>query len=187
MKTLFVALVALLFAFFIGCQSSITDPVSETTNIAGTLDEESFAYKDAVSVWPGVIDFNTDICEPIHNTCNTTVIAGVVRYKVDKFRVPYATEPVNRKVSIYINAKIKYGFGGETGRPWIVFGMSEEIFYWSTTYDYVYIFEKEFAVRNTGDLRLKLVVKFEVIGTNVKIASMVLRKCADVVIGDPEF
>jgi len=45
MKTLFVALVALLFAFFIGCQSSITDPVSETTNMAGTVDEETFLTK----------------------------------------------------------------------------------------------------------------------------------------------
>ena len=187
MKTLFVALVALLFAFFLGCQSSITDPeVPESNPFVSSTDEESFAYKDAVSVWPGVINIKTDICEPIHNTCNTTVIAGVIRYKVEKYTIPSATEPVNRKVSIYINAQIKSGFGHENGL-WTVFGFSEEIFYWSTTNDQVYLFEKEFAVRNTGDFRLKLAVKFEVSGTSVKLVSMVLRKCADVAIGDPEY
>ena len=97
-----------------------------------------------------------------------------------------AVEPVNRKVSIYINAEIKSGFGGENG-PWTVFGFSEEIVYWSTTNDQVYIFEKEFAVKNTGDVKLKLAVKFEVINRSVKLVSMILRKCADVPIGDPEW
>ena len=186
MKTLFVALVALLFAFFIGCQSSITDPVSDNTNMTGTVEDETIAYKDAVSYWPGVIKFDTDICEPIHNTCNTTVIGGVIRYKVEKLTIIPAVEPINRKVSIYINAEIKSGFGGEHG-PWAVFGFSEELFYWSTTNDPVYIFEKEFAVKNTGDVKLKLAVKFEVINRSVKLASMILRKCADVPIGDPEW
>jgi len=175
MKTLFVALVALLFAFFLGCQNSITDPeVPESNPFVSSTDEESFTYKDAVSYWPGVINLHTDICEPIHNTCNTTVIAGVIRYKVDKFLIPSATEPVNRKVSIYINAQIKSGFGHGNGL-WTVFGFSEEIFYWSATNSRGYIFEKEFAVRNTGIYRLKLAVKFEVIGTSVNIVSMNLK------------
>ena len=48
MKTLFVALVALLFAFFLGCQSSITDLRSQAIqNSWGSASEETFAYKDA--------------------------------------------------------------------------------------------------------------------------------------------
>ena len=171
MKTLFVALVALLFAFFLGCQSSITDPVLENTN-----------YKDAVSYWPGVINFDTDICEPIHNTCNTTVIAGVIRYKIDKFTIPSATEPVNRKVSIYINATVK-----GLDAVWTVYGMSEEIVYLSNINEQVYIFDKEFAVRPTGhNFKLKLVVKFELDGKSVNLVSMELRLCNDIPIGDPE-
>ena len=60
MKTLFVALVALLFAFFLGCQSSITDPVApDQTNLASAVDQETFAYKDVISTWPGLIRINT--------------------------------------------------------------------------------------------------------------------------------
>ena len=56
MKTLFVALVALLFAFFIGCQSSVTDPeVPESNEYIGYTDEESFAYKDVFTfTYPNV-------------------------------------------------------------------------------------------------------------------------------------
>jgi len=185
MKTLFVAFVALLFAFFIGCQSSITDPVSENTNMTGTTDDETFVYKESVSAWPGVIRFDKDICEPIHNTCNTTVIGGVIRYKVDASRMPYDTEPISKKVSIYINAEIKSGFGGVNG-AWIVFGRTEKIVYLPTPNDQIYTFEKEFTVKNTGNFCLKLAVKFELVNKSVKLVSMILRKCAELPIGDPE-
>jgi len=185
MKTLFVALVALLFAFFIGCQNSITDPVSETTNMAGTVDEETVAYKDAVSMWPGVIELDGSICEPIHNTCNTTLIGGVIRYDI-KPLPPRRHFIPKLKVGVYVNAEFKPNFT-ETSGPWRVFGMTQDIVYLSTSGEEFYTLDKEFLLTNTGDYRLKLVLRFKVSKSALVLISMDLKKCAYVPIGDPEW
>lgn len=186
MKTLFISLVAVLFAFFLGCQNSITDPVvPETTNIAGTVDEETVAYKDAVSLWPGVIKLEESICEPIHNTCNTTFIGGVIRYDIKPLPPRHRFQPT-LKVGVYINAEFKSNFF-ETVDPWRVYGMTEDIIYFSAAEQEFYTLDKEFLLTNTGDYRLKLVLRFRVSKTALVLISMDLKKCADVPIGDPEY
>jgi hypothetical protein len=186
MKTLFVSLVVLLFAFFIGCQNSITDPVSETTNMTATVEDETVAYKDAVSLWPGVIKLDENICEPIHNTCNTTLIAGVIKYDIKPIRAGHHLVTA-LKVGIYINAELKSGFNDSDG-PWRVFGMTEDYVYLSTSNQEVYTLNKEFFVRNTGNYRLILALRFEVHEKVVKLVSMELRNYYTVFpIGDPQW
>ena len=186
MKTLFVALVALLFAFFIGCQSSITDPVSENTNMTGTVEDETIAYKDAVSYWPGVIRLDGSICEPIHNTCNTTLIAGVIRYDIKPILTGGHTIRA-LKVGLYVNAEFKPNFS-ETSGPWRVYGRTEDIVSLRASNQEVYTLNKNFLLGNTGDYRLILALKFEVNEKVVKLVSMELRNNYSVVpIGDPEW
>jgi hypothetical protein len=185
MKTLFVAFVALLFAFFIGCQNSITDPVSENTNMTGTVDEETVAYKDAVSMWPGLIELGGSICEPIHNTCNTTLIAGVIRYDIKPIITGNHTVRA-LKVGLYVKAEFKPNFG-ETNGPWRVFGMTQDIVYLSNSGGRFYTLDKEFLLTNTGDYRLKLVLKFKVSKSALVLISMDVKKCAEQPIGDPEW
>jgi hypothetical protein len=186
MKTLFISLVAVLFAFFLGCQNSITDPVvPESTNIAGAVDEETFAYKDAVSLWPGLIKLDESICEPIHNTCNTTLIGGVLRYDIKGLPPRHRFIPT-LKVGIYINAEFKSNLF-ETANTWRVYGMTEDIVYFSAAEQQFYNLDKEFLLTNTGDYRLKLVLKFKVYKNYLELVSMDLKNRGDVAIGDPEY
>lgn len=186
MKTLFVSLVALLFAFFIGCQNSITDPVSENTNMTATVQDETIAYKDAVSLWPGVIKLDGNICEPIHNTCDVTLISGIIRYNIKPIRAGHHLITA-LNVGVYINAELKSGFD-DTDGPWRVFGMTQELVYLPTSNQEVYTLDKEFFVRNTGNYRLILALKFEVNEKVAKLISMELRNYYTVVpIGDPQW
>jgi hypothetical protein len=186
MKTLFVAFAALLFAFFLGCQSSITDPVvSEQSNMTATVDEETFAFKDAISCWPGFIKLDGNICEPIHNTCNTTLIAGVIRYDIKPIITGNHTVRALR-VGLYINAEFKPNFD-ETNGPWRVFGMTQDIVSLRASNGEVYTLDKEFLVTNTDNYRLKLALSFKVTKNDLTIISMELKKRADIPIGDPEY
>lgn len=186
MKTLFVSLVAVLFAFFAGCQNSITDPVvPESTNVAGTVDEETVAYKDAISSWPGIIKLDESICEPIHNTCNTTLIGGVIRYNIQGLPPRHRFIPV-LKVGIYINVEFKSNLF-ETADTWRVNGRTEDIIYFTAADQQFYNLDKEFLLTNTGDYRLKLVLKFKVYKKSLELVSMELKNRGDVAIGDPEY
>ncbi|HEY6436132.1 MAG TPA: hypothetical protein VIY47_06055 [Ignavibacteriaceae bacterium] len=186
MKNLFVALLALLFAFFLGCQSSITDPVvSEPTQFTDSAQEETIVYKDAVSMWPGVIKLDGSVREPIHNTSNTTLISGLVRYYIKPIRAGHHMITAV-KVGVFVNAGFKRNFA-ETSAPWRVNGMTEETVYLLTTDHEVYTLDKEFLLTNTGDYRLKLALRFQVNEKDLKLISMELKKSPDVSSGDTEF
>ena len=163
MKTLFVSLVALLFAFFIGCQSSITDPaLSENTAIA---EEEEMAFKDAVSSFPGLIKLDGNLFDPIHLPYPVQM-EGTIRYNLEMLtNIDQAL-----KVSIYINATLKSGCPGQN-KHWMVYGLTEDVL---TSYTNR-ILEKSFEVRNTGNCNYKFVLRFKVNEKEVILISTELK------------
>ncbi len=148
MKTLFVALVALLFAFFLGCQSSITDPVTpDQTKLAGAVDQETLAYKDVISTWPGLIRINTTTYDPSHPHNGGTVIDGKIRYKLEKVANAQGfsfSEDI--KVSIYVTTELKNDCPRQNG-PCKVFGFQDAIVKKSLNANQVYYLEKSFRVQ----------------------------------------
>lgn len=186
MKTLIVSLVALIFIIFVGCQSSITDPVeTQTHNPLLTAEQENYTSKDAASYWPGTIKLNGILCDPVSNTCNTE-ITGVMKYNILPVRAGYHL-PTAYKVKLYINAKLTNGLA-EPNIPWIVFGMTEDLVYLVPSNQSIYILEKEFAVTNPMNWGYKLVLGFQVTEKDLKLVSIDLRKTGPwEPIGEPEF
>lgn len=164
MKTLFVSLVALIFIFFAGCQSSITDPVV-TDNQVTAVQEES-AYKDIASVFPGVINLSGSLSDPVH-TLFDVQISGVVRYNLEKIDL---NDPSLLKVSIYVRADLKHKCPGQN-KHWWIYGLTQDMLSISHTM----ILEKSYAVRNTCGCHYNLVMRFKVNEKEVILISMELK------------
>lgn len=175
MKTLFVTLAAFLFAFIAGCQSSITDPVvPEPNKFIGTTDEETFAYKDAVSTWPGIIKLEGSLYDPSHRLNSMAEISGIIRYNFEKVNLDKASPKPAIKVKMYINAELSGGCLGQG--LWIVFGTSEAIINNFVNYQQVIFIEKSFKVRYTCCYPMNLVLKFQVGEKALTLVSMRLVK-----------
>ena len=80
MKTLFVSLVAFLFAFFVGCQNSITDPAG-SDNGEKFSGNENLVNKDVLSNYPGVIKLNGIMLYPTLPFNSYVTISGQVKFE----------------------------------------------------------------------------------------------------------
>lgn len=190
MKTLFVSLVALLFAFFLGCQSSITDPVvPETNQFVGATDEETFVYKDVFNVtYPNVIRLEGLLYDPSHRLNSFAEIKGVVRYGIKEltsgtaaeipiefYKVGFAGTPdKNKKVDIYVDAALKANCP-HSNRPWTVKKAADQIITVNAANQVVTYIQKSFRLKNTCCAPLNLVMKFEVNKNELKLVSMELK------------
>lgn len=163
MKALFVSLVALLFAFFIGCQNSLTDPIVPDQENTAAISEED-AFKDAASTYPGFIELNGNLFDQLHPGFDVQ-IAGVIKYNTVLLNgdLPYM------KVYMYINADLKSCCPGHN-QHMKVLGMTEDILYTPTK-----ILEKSFEVRNTCKCHYKLVLRFKVNQDGVFLISKELK------------
>lgn len=186
MKTLFVSFAALIFIFFVGCQSSITDPVEQQSqNPLVTAEQENYTTKDAVSVWPGTIKLDGILCDPVSNTCNTQ-INGIIRFYVKPVRVVNHI-PTVLKVGIYVNGTLTKGYT-DPNNPWRVFGVSEEFINLIAAPQNVITLKKEFKVIHPNNWGYKLVLTFTVTGKQLILQSMELKKSGTwEPIGDPIF
>ena len=188
MKTLFVSLVALLFAFFLGCQSSITDPeLLEPTKFIGTSGEDNSAYKDVLSYYPGAIKLEGVLYDPSHRLNSMAEISGIVRYNFEKVTLDKTSPKPAIKVNMYINAELKGGCPGQH-HPWLVSNSSEDLVYTSASIQPVYNLEKSFRVKNTCCSPMNLVLKFQVSEKALTLVSMrlVKVKISNLPIPDPE-
>jgi hypothetical protein len=191
MKTLFVALVALLFAFFLGCQSTITDPeVLEPTKFFGFSEQENSIYKDAFTFkYPNVIRLEGSLYDPSHRLNSLAEIDGVVRYGFQKVNDVTPGEKVidinkvkpsdispNKKfkVNIFVDALLKANCPIHNQR-WTVKKAAEQIVTVNATNESVIYIEKSFRVKNTCCAPLDLVVKFKVSSIKLILVSMELK------------
>jgi len=176
MKTLFVALVALLFAFFIGCQSSITDPVvPESTKINGTS-EDNTVNKDLFTFqYPNTIKLGGYLYDPSHKL-HFALISGVVRYGITEVNTT-GTSTVNEKIykaSIYANAELDGGCP-DHNHLWTVGKRTEVTFQENNISQSVIYIEKSFRIANTCCAPLNLVLKFTVDEKELKLVSMTIK------------
>lgn len=194
MKTLFVALVALLFAFFLGCQSSITDPeITDNTKFFGSADENTFAYKDAFHFkYPDQLKLEGTLLDPSHRLNSYADISGSVSYGVREVNggsvvfnttefyktAPSGTPDKKFKVDLFVNADLKGGCPGHN--CWEVKKAAEQTVIVNSTNQSAIFIQKSFRVKNTCCAPLDLIVKFEVDGKELKLASMELKLVAGV-------
>jgi hypothetical protein len=187
MKTLFVALVALLFAFFLGCQSSITDPVDqESTKFTSNLQEETSAYKDAFNFkYPKQIKLQATLVDPSHRPNGYADIYGVVKFGVREVKGGYValntpqfyktgpsgTSDKKFKVDLFVDADLKGGHN----HAWSVKKAAEQTIIINTANQSATYIKETFRVKNTCCAPLDLVIKFKVNGKELKLVSMELK------------
>src|SRR3989304_6479053 len=97
MKTLFVSVAVLLFAFFVGCQDTITDPAVSLT--------ENYVSKDIIHAFPGVIKLSGKLSDPSH-TYTSVTIRGVVRYNLEQVLLQQRPPKTAIKVGLWLNAEL---------------------------------------------------------------------------------
>lgn len=180
MKAFLVSIAALFFAFFLGCQSSITDPVVPESNMLGTSEQQNIFSKDLFTfIYPNVITIEGLLYDPSHKLNRNTVISGVLRYGIQKIKgnvfSHYGTPPdKNYKVSIYVDAELKGGCENSKN-PWIVKGTAEYIVQANSTEQAVYSFVKSFRVANTCCKPINLVFELQFGNQQLVLASTSLK------------
>jgi hypothetical protein len=192
MKTLFVSLAALLFAFFVGCQSSITDPeMPDNTQSFGNPEEEIAVYKDVFnSNYPGTIILSGLVLDPSHRLNSYAEIKGIVRYGIKEVNSEITGEKIlnfykvspggnspdkNLKVDLFVDASLKVNCPSGHNKHWAVKETAEQIVSKVHLNQSVVYIQKTFRVKNTCCAPLNLVMKFEVNEKELKLVSMELK------------
>ena len=168
MKTLFFPLVALLFAFFIGCQSSITDPI--------VTDNGYSANKDFISTLTEVIKLQGTVDDPRQSFNSGVDIKGEIRYSVKTvyFDSPPPAPQSAFKVQLYVDAELKASCALDD-EIWTVKSVSQDLVHKTDPAESVYYIQKSFRVQSNCPNPMDLVVKFQVEENQLKIVSMKLK------------
>lgn len=190
MKTLFVALVALLFAFFSGCQNSITDPVvPESAEYTTTPEQETFAYKDVFYfTYPNEIKLQGFLYDPIKKLNNLVEIDGVARYGIreissgsqaltprDIYKIGSSgTQDKKLKVDLFVDAVFEMKCPNQNA-PWSIKKATEQVVIESSANQSVIYIVKSFRVNNTCRAPLNLVLTFQLDNKVLTLASMELK------------
>lgn len=179
MKALFVSLAVLLFAFFLGCENSITDPAANT---------ESYASKDYTSTFPGFIELKARLEDPRTNVNTDVDLKGAIKYKVE---IVYPNETSSGNLSAYrvnlnIDALLKSRCPADD-EFWKVQNRSVDLVYKIDPLETVYYLNKSFRVQSKCPSPIDLLIKFEVNDKSLKIVSMELKVVNGwSIVGDPE-
>lgn len=189
MKTLFVALAALLFTFFVGCQSSITDP-ADTDNSESSLTaySENYASKDWISSLPGVIKIHDAVMLPAQYQNSRAKVDGYARYSVRKvyFDAPPPAPQAAFEVQLYIDATIITNLPDDSNARWTVQDRSKQLVYISTANQSIQFLEKTIRVHGNTGAPLNLVLKFQFDEKILELVSMRFKLVnTSVPIGDP--
>ncbi len=177
MKTLFVSLVVFLFAFIIGCQeSSVTDPLSNNTEMNSSTEELNIASKNVVPFWPDYpkkINLLGVMHDPVH-VFGYTKIKGVVKYDLQIITSPDPAYKKAVKIRMSINGLIihRCPMGAE---PWNVSGTSEDIWYLGA--DRPSTLQKSFTILNPCCAPVRILLTFNVNEKYLTLKSMYLMKC----------
>ena len=167
MKALFFPLVALLFAFFIGCQSSITDPVVTDNGIS--------ANKDFISTLTEVIKLQGTVDDPRPSFNSGVEINGEIRYSIKTiyFDSPPPAPQSAFKVQLYIDAELKANCALDD-ELWTVNNVSQDLVYKTDPAESEYYLQKTFSVQSNCPNPMDLVIKFQVDENQLKVVSMML-------------
>jgi hypothetical protein len=176
-----------MFAFFLGCQSSITDPeITDNTKFFGSADENTYAYKDAFHFkYPNQLNLEGTLVDPSHRPNGYANITGSVSYGIREVKggsvafnttefyktAPSGTPDKKFKVDLFVDADLK---GGHNHAWSVEKAAAQTIIINSANQSTTYI-QKSFRVKNTCCAPLDLVLKFQVDGKGLKLVSMELK------------
>jgi len=178
MKTLFVSLVALLFAFFLGCQNSITDPVvSDSKDNFGSFYTDNYANKDFIHTLPEVIELKGMVDDPRFSVNSPVEISGIIRYdlRMIYFDAPPPAPQSAFKVRLYIDAQLKAKCSLDDD-VWTVKSTSEDLVYKTNPTESIYYLQKSFRVKSKCPVPMDLILKFQVNEKELSLVSVALKK-----------
>jgi hypothetical protein len=179
MKNLFVALVALLFAFFLGCQSTITEPVEmEHTKFLNAGDENVLANKDHKSMFPDVANLEATIID--EKTAGNTAydLVGSVRYKVESTDALEATKYSIVKVELFVNADITSSDPGQG--PWVLTSTDVELVSPPANVNAFKILEKQYKVVNVQGTYIEVTVNYTISGSSISTQVVNIKKIENI-------
>ena len=162
MKTLFVSLVALSFAFFVGCQSSVTDPVD--------LGNANNINKDAARCVPGIIKLDATMLNEQPTDAGEFIVDGWIKYNLESTPAPEGTPSTLVKVSMTMNADFSNEVDSQS--PWRVKSTSTEIIYAPSSGIAFTTFKKTFKVVNVKGHQLEIKPKFTVNASSLAVESI---------------
>lgn len=152
MKTLFVSLVVLFFAFFLGCQSSVTDPLApdNTNNIV----------KDAARCVPGVIKLEATMLNEQPTDAGEFNVDGWIKYNLELTDADAGTPTLLVKVSMTMIADFTNEVDNQS--PWKVKSSATEIVYVPSAGNAFTTFKKTFKVTNAKGKQIEIKPRFQV-------------------------
>jgi hypothetical protein len=174
MKTLFVTPVALLFAFFLGCQSSITDPVElESTKFLGSMEEETSAYKDVASLYPGIINVNATILDESVPS-NTVDVIGTIRYKLESVDADESVHSTIVKVKLFVDTDLTSNDPAQA--PWVLYSTDEDVVTVLSKDHANVILEKKYEIMNVQMTPIEVVLTFNISNNSMSLAVIDYKK-----------
>jgi len=180
MKTLFVSLAALLFAFFLGCQSTITEPVElgHTKFLESGTDEDVTANKDRARMFPDVVSLEATIIDekPAGNAAYDLI--GSVRYKVESTDAPGETKYPIVKVKLFVNADITSSDPGQG--PWVLNSTDVEVVSSPSNVSAFKIFEKKYEIVNVQGTYIEVTLEYTVSGSSTSTQVINIKKIENV-------
>jgi hypothetical protein len=162
MKTLFVSLVTLSFAFFVGCQSSVTDPMDP--NNANNIS------KDAARCVPGIIKLDATILNEQPTDAGEYSVSGWIKYNLESTPAPEGTPSTLVKVSMTMNAD--FSNEADNQSPWKVKSTSTEIVYAPSSGTAFTTFNKTYKLVNVKGHQLEIKPKFKVNASSLAVESI---------------
>jgi hypothetical protein len=188
MKTLIFSFAALIFAFFLGCESTITNPeVSQPLTYGNYTDQEYLTYKDVISnMYPNKILLSGILLDPSHRLNSYAEIDGVIRYGIQEVKRDIQEDEMqsiyksgqngtttNRKfkVNLYFDALLKGGCSGHN-EPWVAKKATYEIVEMNVSNSVVVNFKKTVRVCHTCCAPLNLVFTFKVVRKELVLVTM---------------
>ena len=162
MKTLFISLVAISIAFFVGCQNSITDPIFS--------EYSSNINKDAARLVTGVIKLDATKLNEQPKDAGDYNIDGWIKYNLESTPAPEGTPSTQVKVSMTMTAD--FTSEADNQSPWKVKSTATQIVYVPNAGNAFKTFKKTFKVVNVKGHQLEIKPKFKVNASSLAVESI---------------
>ncbi len=182
MKTLFVSLAAITFAFFIGCESSITDPtvplIGGDSKFKGAIEESNHTYnKDKARCFQDIIKVKATIIDEKSAGNVNFDVAGTVLYNISSTDANEGTSKELVKVKLTLNADITSSNPGQV--PWKVKSTATEVVFVPSNQYAFTILELPYEIVNVQGTKIELKFKYRIYHTTLALEVVDITKLSN--------
>ena len=161
MKTLFVSFAALIFAFFLGCESTINEPVElEHTKFFGAADQNNHADKDMARGVSDIYNLYATILDESPAGNVNYDIAGTIIYKLSSTDANESTAGSIVKVKLEIVADIESSDPGQD--IWKLRRTTTETVFIPNVVSAVKVLEIPYEVVNVNGTKLEVKISYDI-------------------------